>query len=625
MESTADKILSAWKGWKFANGRYRGSHPVKSGSDSNAFSLKIDDGEHGAWKYFVQGSAYPESGSLYELADLMSIARPQKGEGIQVSSTKVQIDNLADYEMRHHVPVGTYKTAGWCEETIYGRPALVWQTQSGKRARFLDKPEFRWVGENGGNCWYGLDRAIKQAYEKALPLILCNGEPSVIAAQHYGIPAFCGCGGEGAINNEMQSELNKKWNGEIYIAYDCDEPGKAAAQKIKAEHLPNAIVLDLGLSDKGDLADFCGLHSKYNPMQALKNLVKNKTDDEAEEIKSHIEFVSSNALLSQFIEFMTEAPELFGRVIRMPFASLRQSGGFAELMTTKKAWLIGNVSGGGKTILSETLSDEWNKLGYNTFYIGDEWSPMELTARRIQRNWSGLRPVSYMDYLRYANGERHFTNQEHEEAALTVRKLRSWRGQMFPMQTDAQSKVVFLEDIMEALSRKVDVLRANDETVDVVILDYLSLYETRGSANNLEEYKVGLFKSYCKSLDVLGVTTTQVKKESEERVKKNGGFLNQHDLYWVRPDKGNLISTMNRCYRLDAERDYKPYLDENGQPEATPNFSIVTAKNSVASPHEYAYFHFDFNRMSIVEGLHPDYSLYNGKPMLAERTFQGLA
>jgi hypothetical protein len=289
----------------------------------------------------------------------------------------------------------------------------------------------------------------------------------------------------------MLNELSTKWNGEIYIAYDCDEPGQNAAQKIKSEKLPNAIIVDLGLSDKGDLADFCGLHSKYKPLQALKNLVKNKTSEHAEEIKSHIEFISSNALLSQCVEFMTESPDLFGRVIRMPYASLRASGGFAELMTTKKVWLIGNVSGGGKTILSESLSDEWNQLGYNTFYIGDEWSPMELTARRIQRNWFGQDPVGYMDYLRYANGERQFTAQEHEDAALTIRKLRTWRGQMFSMKVSANDKVVFLEDIMESLSQKVEVLRANDETVDIVILDYLSLYETRGNANNLEEYKVG--------------------------------------------------------------------------------------------------------------------------------------
>jgi hypothetical protein len=126
---------------------------------------------------------------------------------------------------------------------------------------------------------------------------------------------------------------------------------------------------------------------------------------------------------------------------------------------------------------------------------------------------------------------------------------------------------------------------------------------------------VGVFKAYCKSLDVLGVTTSQVNKDAEDRILNKGGFLTQHDLFYVRGDKGNLISTMNRIYkpRIQVEANlsekdyYKPYIDENGQPEPTPNFTLLTVKNSVASPFNYAYFHFDYECMAVREGLHPDY------------------
>ena len=94
-----------------------------------------------------------------------------------------------------------------------------------------------------------------------------------------------------------------------------------------------------------------------------------------------------------------------------------------------------------------------------------------------------------------------------------------------------------------------------------------------------------------------------------------GGMLNQHDLYWVRPDKANLITTMNRIYKpmievdpdCDPTKAIKPYLDSNGQPEPTPNFAMLVVKNSVGLPFNYAYFHTDYDRLRVVEGLHPDY------------------
>jgi hypothetical protein len=94
-----------------------------------------------------------------------------------------------------------------------------------------------------------------------------------------------------------------------------------------------------------------------------------------------------------------------------------------------------------------------------------------------------------------------------------------------------------------------------------------------------------------------------------------GGMLSQHDLYYVRPDKANLITTMNRIYKpmievdpdCDPTRATRPYLDNNGQPELTPNFAMLVVKNSVGLPYHYAYFHFDFDHLRVVEGLHPDY------------------
>jgi hypothetical protein len=58
---------------------------------------------------------------------------------------------------------------------------------------------------------------------------------------------------------------------------------------------------------------------------------------------------------------------------------------------------------------------------------------------------------------------------------------------------------------------------------------------------------------------------------------------------------------------MDNPKARSPYIDENSSPIVTPNICMVTAKNSVASPHEYTYFHFDYAHMKICEGISPDY------------------
>lgn len=621
MMSTAEKVLSAWgKYKKQRDGSYRGNCPYRTGSDSGGFVLTIDDGEHGAFT----DHAGMESGSLYDLANKMGIETPKDGR-VEVANTKQPYAGLADYAQRHFADVENFISAGWQEETLYGRPALTYPVQSGKRGRYIDekadKNPYIWIGDNQGNCWYGLSRAINMALQSASPLVLCNGEASTITAQSYGVPAFCGVGGEGAISEAMQQELSDRWQGSIVIALDCDKKGKDASETL-SELIPDSTVIDLNLSDGGDLADFCGLHGN-EALGAIKRLTTPKQVNTQSETASLIEFIDSHSLLSTFNRFVHGEPELFGRVIKMPFASMRKAGGFAEIMTTKKIWLIGNVSGGGKTLLSESLCDEWNHMGYNTFYIGDEWTPMEMVARQLMRHSPVNNPVSYMDYLRHVNDQDHeFSNEDVENIAYAMRNVRMQEGKTWYMYVDKNHKsVVFLEDILESASAKIETLRANGSRIDVIILDYLSLYDTRAqiTGNNVEEYKAGVLKSYCKSLDVLGVSTVQVNKVASDRVKSKGGFLSEDDLFWIRADKGNLITTMNRVFKtnleinpdlsldMDGKEIYKPYLDENGNPELTPNFCMVTAKNSVASPFEFAYFHFDFDRMKICEGVAPGY------------------
>lgn len=623
MISTAQKVLERCQLKKQADGRYRGSSPLRSGSDSNAFVLKIDDGEHGTYTDHVSD----ESGSLYDLAKRLDIALPANNR-VAVPNSKSAYADLLDYATRHYVAVEVFEKAGWEAIEHQGRAALRYPTANGNRIRFIgdksDKDNYRAEKTGYKACWYGLSKAPTMAYQGSLPLVICNGESSTVVAQHFGIPAIATTAGEKAtkgLPDDLLAELQGKWSGQIYIALDCDDTGNKAAQVIQAQ-LKNSIVIDLGLTDKGDLANFCGLHGD-KAMLALKRIAGlERKENEKEIADSHIEFLGTSALLGKFLSFVQGDKELFGRTIKMPFESMRRGGGFSEIITTKKVWLIGNVSGGGKTIWSETINDGFNRAGYNTMYIGDEWSAMEMTARMVQRNSNG-NPISYMDYLRYMEDEIEFSDSDVDRVARIIRSIRTMPGQTYYMSTkEGFSGVIFLENIMAAADIKIKALATLGIRIDVIILDYLSLYDTRSQAgNNPEEYKVGLFKSYCKSLDVLGISTVQVNKQAEDRVKAHGGYLTQHDLHYVRADKGNLISTMNRIYQPKFEAlpvdsnepaHWKPHIDVNGNPVLTPNIALVTAKNSVGKPFEYAFFHFDWLRLRIIEGLHPDYE-YDGK------------
>lgn len=261
MTSTADKILQYLERFEL-QGRaphYNANSPLRPGSNSHGFTVTISDDEHGAYFDHVTG----EKGSLYELAALLGIETPKRE---QVEDTKCAYATLADYALMKGVPEQVFIDAGWVVHTYFDhRPCFKFPTAGGERYRFTDgnKPAFKSI-VGFETCWYGLDRAVKLADKQ--PLILCNGEPSTIVAQHFGLPAFCMPGGENQNPTlDTITHLKRVWKGTIRIAMDCDETGKKAVRKFseafKAANIGYSVI-DLMLSDKGDLADFCKLHSQ---------------------------------------------------------------------------------------------------------------------------------------------------------------------------------------------------------------------------------------------------------------------------------------------------------------------------------------------------------------------------
>ncbi len=296
MRSTAQQILSFLESYELQGKapNYSANSPLRPGSNSHAFTVTITDDEHGAYFDHVTG----EKGSLYELAELLHIETPKREA---VDNSKRPYATLAEYATLKGVPEQVFIDAGWEVATYHdGRACFKFPTSGGERYRFTDgqSPAFKSI-TGFQTCWYGLNRAVKLADKT--PMIICNGEPSTIVAQHYGLPAFCMPGGENhKVTSELITQLKNNWKGSIRIALDCDETGRKGTQKFveafQAASIPYTIV-DLMLSDKGDLADFCKLHgdasiTDFNDMMAAKQPMPERKVDVTDLVKISRELVN---------------------------------------------------------------------------------------------------------------------------------------------------------------------------------------------------------------------------------------------------------------------------------------------------------------------------------------------
>jgi len=198
--TTADRVIQALEphGLKQeGTDKYRCNSPFRPNSDSMTFVLKIEGAEHGTF-FDHHPSATPASGSLYDLAKLLSIPIPT---AIPVESTKRGYEGLEDYARAHGLPGDYLRRWSWRETVHSDRPALEFMTQTGSRWRFLDgakgKPVY--ISTPGyTRCWYGLsDELITSMKESSnRPLVICNGEISTIAGRFHGLLSICMTGGE---------------------------------------------------------------------------------------------------------------------------------------------------------------------------------------------------------------------------------------------------------------------------------------------------------------------------------------------------------------------------------------------------------------------------------------------
>jgi len=246
--------------------QYRCNSPLRTGSDSNSFSIKIDE-RGGTYHDHVSG----ESGTLTQLADTLGITYTRS------TTSKRSYMSGNDYAAQHGVAWKVLEQAGWSEIKYMRRPALRIETAHGPRYRFLDyRDEQTYINEKGfTRCWYLMSEAVRMARATSQPLVYCNGECSAVVAMHYGVPALTVAGGgENAIPASLLDELKQLYTGSIIVALDCDAKGRAASQKLVSQlRLAGytAYAVDLNLGAGGDIADYCKLY-QHESMQQLLTL-----------------------------------------------------------------------------------------------------------------------------------------------------------------------------------------------------------------------------------------------------------------------------------------------------------------------------------------------------------------
>lgn len=561
-------------------GKYRGNSPLRTGSDSNGFTISVDpDGEHGT---FFDHAREEDQGSLYDLADRLGV---QKGDGrAAIDNTKRAYLSIEDYADAHGIPAAFLESAKWVPVTHKDRPALEFQTATGKRYRFLDDQQPVYISEYGYTaCWYGLTRAITIANQQNTDaIVLCNGEISTLAAQYHNVPAFAMTSGEKAISDSLLSELNHEWSGRIIIALDCDDKGRKVAQTIKAQ-LPNSEIVDLKLSDKGDLADFC----KINTHDSLPNLLRlSTTQNPKDDVNPHATNQNRSDMVREQLrlKIMGDAP-VKERAFAFPLKTMRKFGGFMRNCVTGKVTLIAGGTGTGKTQLLETFCDQLNVRGVNGLWFGAEWSKEEMEMRRVQR-YSKAPHVTYdniqehLTYLGYQadgvpdsqNSGTKLTDAQIESYHKASAYLNTWRGTMECFNGHNTLEETFA-DMTVAVERE---CRQN-RLILFVVFDYVQLLKAKSWDNSVNRYEYAFecVKQFAIDMNLHVFMTTQVNKQASAESKGNKS-LNAEAAHYIRGDKANLFLILDRQYTQEHSEEYTE----------TNAFYLVVGKSSLGGRYE---------------------------------------
>lgn len=454
--------------------------------------------------------------------------------------------DLADYARKHGVEPHVFTAWGWKDGTHNNRPCIFIPGHDDgiDRIRFVDKPkaEFRPVKEGRRRCLYGWERALAMTGE-GRALVLCNGQPSVVMAQHYNIPAIAQTDGENALEPHTLDQLvaELKNGRKLIIALDGDEPGRKATEKIKAQLMAyDVAVVDFGGVAGYDLGDFAAQHKDktYAMLQALMRTSKQEAVQ-----------VNDLGAMSQGLDDFLDHDVCDDSGILSPFKSFHNLGGFAFIMPTGFMTAIVAMSGGGKTTFQETMAQHWLKTDHDILWYSPEWGHQALYWRMIQRNGGAttdqLRAhalyLSDLKSNRWPNSGTPIdrTSPAYAKTRIINRQIREWPGNLHCFK-----EVKFTEDILNRMRDRLHLLRRDGRRVPVAFFDYLQLMRTKEETPNRTAYEnmINLIKSWSSDHAIHSIVGVQIPMATG-RMKNH--VLGKYDMHYCPPNVFNLIVTLN--------------------------------------------------------------------------------
>jgi hypothetical protein len=546
---------------KITNGEYRSNSPLRAGSDSHAFTVRFDGDEEGAWYDHTTG----EGGHIYTLAKQLGIALPER---TPVESSKRKYKDLNEYAAFKGVPVETFVLAGWSTEVTKkdGRDKLTFKTRTGERYRFLDgeNPKFKSV-YGYTSCWYGLDRAVDVAKKTGQPLLIVNGEPSVVVASHYGLPACAITGGEAKnIPKGLIDELKAKWTGKVTIALDCDEAGEKGARKYVAALPAVSTAIDLGMGKGGDIADFCKLHGQ----DVVEGLTKCKVlfKGEAQSITDAApKYISSRDMHSAYQKAVLGETTSSLKPFLNPFKFLHQYKGFGKYCIPGKLAYFASISGGGKTIGFESGIYQLKKEGLHSIVYTPEWvdgaDSIEMAAREVQR-YGGMSFEATLDLLYWQQAHEGVRPVDHAIVAASSTRsqyIASMPGEEFYLTGKGLSVQAMCADIDGVYAAET----AKGKRPSVLWVDFAQLLwlENDDHQRVWMETAINLLKDCCSRNNLFGFVSSQMKKSDAESAKQ-GKDLDSGMMQWLSEQQANFVFAF--APKLDPVGQRVKYTNSDG-------------------------------------------------------------
>jgi hypothetical protein len=410
--------------------RFRCNNPFNAGSDSHAFVVEYTDdaGEYGA---FSDHGPSGESGSLYELAERLGVPRAERSSSGAVPRNRMQY--LEEYAAAHGAPVDAFLSAGWKETTYKDktgvRPALMIPTENGPRYRFTDdkKPKYK-SGYGVKQCWYKLSVAVALSDARGVPLVMVNGEASVVSCLYHGVAAVAvTASSEKEIPPHLLPALIEAYKKPvIIIALDCDTKGRTSALKLAAQlktagYSPR--VVDLNLADKQDAADYLRLHTA-DELYALPDISERAA---AERDAALLSVIQTPGQIHEAIQSGADNPA-------RPIVSLRN--GSAALL-----WVGAHILGARpktyKSMLSLHIADAVSDPSVDLFAAGTYttargsvlYLDFEQKPATVDKRMNAMRiyDQSPLQYITATQWKRLVRQQNHEDlTALAFDIIRAW-------------------------------------------------------------------------------------------------------------------------------------------------------------------------------------------------------